>query len=597
MYWIIIFIAATAVIYHHWVYPQILKMLSHKKAVLDKQAGKLSHRECPNIGVFIAAYNEGEFIEEKLSNLASQMYPNDKIGIHIVTDGCTDKTVECVHQMITKLNEQFIYCTCDELTSNSGKAEALNLLISKYKNDYDVIVFTDVSALLSVNSFSEIAKAMKNEKVAALSGSYIPDAEKHPSLQKYWHYQNAIRQLEGCIGSVNGFAGAMFAIKSDAVTRLASNVINDDFVQVVNAINKSRYACFSDEINIVEREADDLTKDWSRRVRIAAGNWQQLKTIFIAAKTFNTAQRFSFFSNKVLRALMPILMICAYLSLITMAFNGQWVAQSMVLCISAIHLIGLTKYSLNSKVGLGPIDSANYLVASYLIGLYGIVTLHRYKTPWRRVNVRKNSCNSIHLVKRIIDIFGASVGLILTSPIIVLSAIAIKLDSKGSVFYKQLRVGKINDVQAELIYVYKLRSMRQDAEQKSGAVWAKGNDNRVTRVGRFLRKTRIDELPQLWNVLKGEMSLIGPRPERPVFYQKLEREVPYFIHRTYDVKPGISGLAQVMNGYDESIEDVRNKIAWDYSYVLSMSRFSTWITMECAILMKTIKVVIMGKGQ
>jgi lipopolysaccharide/colanic/teichoic acid biosynthesis glycosyltransferase len=139
--------------------------------------------------------------------------------------------------------------------------------------------------------------------------------------------------------------------------------------------------------------------------------------------------------------------------------------------------------------------------------------------------------------------------------------------------------------------------MRFDAEKATGAVWAQGNDPRITRVGRFLRKTRIDELPQFWNVLWGDMSLIGPRPERPSFYSKLESEIPYFIQRTYGIKPGISGLAQVMNGYDESVEDVRNKIAWDYSYVLSMTRFSTWLAMEFDIVFKTIKVVVLGKGQ
>ena len=136
-----------------------------------------------------------------------------------------------------------------------------------------------------------------------------------------------------------------------------------------------------------------------------------------------------------------------------------------------------------------------------------------------------------------------------------------------------------------------------DAESRSGAVWASDNDPRITRVGRFLRKTRLDELPQLWNVLKGEMSLIGPRPERPVFYKNLEENVPYFTHRTYQLKPGISGLAQVMNGYDENIEGVRRKIAWDYAYALSLSNFSSWYRTEMSILVKTIQVVLMGKGK
>ena len=136
-----------------------------------------------------------------------------------------------------------------------------------------------------------------------------------------------------------------------------------------------------------------------------------------------------------------------------------------------------------------------------------------------------------------------------------------------------------------------------DAESRSGAVWATKGDPRITRVGRFLRKTRIDELPQFINVLKGEMSLIGPRPERPVFYNQLETNIPYFSLRTYGIKPGISGLAQVMNGYDENMEDVKRKIGWDYAYALALTSPKQWLSMELMIIAKTIRIVLLGKGQ
>lgn len=158
-------------------------------------------------------------------------------------------------------------------------------------------------------------------------------------------------------------------------------------------------------------------------------------------------------------------------------------------------------------------------------------------------------------------------------------------------------MGESSDDFVELFYVYKFRSMVVDAESRSGAVWASKDDPRITAVGRFMRKTRIDELPQLINVLKGEMSLIGPRPERPVFYGKLEKDIPYFCQRTYGVKPGISGLAQVMNGYDETIDDARSKIGWDYAYSLSMSSPRAWAKLEFSIVVKTLQVVFTGKGQ
>lgn len=139
--------------------------------------------------------------------------------------------------------------------------------------------------------------------------------------------------------------------------------------------------------------------------------------------------------------------------------------------------------------------------------------------------------------------------------------------------------------------------MYEDAETRSGAVWATENDPRITPVGRFLRKTRLDEIPQLFNVLKGEMSLIGPRPERPGFYQKLEQAIPYFADRTYGVLPGITGLAQVNQGYDTCIDDVRRKVGFDHSYALSMNSLGGWLSMDLSILTKTLIVMIDGRGR
>ncbi|POB69210.1 sugar transferase, partial [Vibrio vulnificus] len=182
----------------------------------------------------------------------------------------------------------------------------------------------------------------------------------------------------------------------------------------------------------------------------------------------------------------------------------------------------------------------------------------------------------------------ALLALLVTLPLFPLIALAIKVTSKGNIIYKQLRVGRSTPEKMELFEIMKFRTMYCDAESRSGAVWATENDPRITPVGRFLRKTRLDELPQLFNVLKGEMSLIGPRPERPDFYQRLEQEIPYFADRTYGVLPGITGLAQINQGYDTSIEDVRRKVGFDHSYALSLNSFSNWLQTDIAIIVKTI---------
>jgi len=208
-----------------------------------------------------------------------------------------------------------------------------------------------------------------------------------------------------------------------------------------------------------------------------------------------------------------------------------------------------------------------------------------------------SSHKTITFAKRSFDLIGATIGLMLLLPIFPIIGAAIAFTSKGPVFYRQLRVGKSTPEKMEFFEIIKFRTMFQDAETRSGAVWATENDPRITPVGRFLRKTRLDELPQLFNVLRGEMSLIGPRPERPTFYSKLENAIPYFADRTYGVLPGITGLAQVNQGYDTCIDDVRRKVGFDHSYALSLNSVASWLVTDLGILTKTILIMVDGRGR
>ncbi len=191
-----------------------------------------------------------------------------------------------------------------------------------------------------------------------------------------------------------------------------------------------------------------------------------------------------------------------------------------------------------------------------------------------------------NFLKRVEDIALSLALLILLSLIILITAILIKLESKGPVLFSQERSGK----RKKPYRVYKFRSMRQDAEKESGPVWAKTNDDRVTRIGKFIRKWRIDEIPQLWNVLKGDMSLVGPRPEREFFINQLEGIIPYYSER-FTVKPGLTGWAQVCYGYGDSVEDAIEKLNYDLFYIKNMS-----ILMDIVIIFRTVKTVIFGIG-
>src|SRR5574338_874858 len=187
--------------------------------------------------------------------------------------------------------------------------------------------------------------------------------------------------------------------------------------------------------------------------------------------------------------------------------------------------------------------------------------------------------------KRMVDIVVSLAGLLVLIPLTLLLAVAIKLDSPGSVFYRQMRVG----LRGRPYMIWKFRSMRQDAEQ-SGARWASTQDPRISRVGRWIRKWRLDELPQLINVMKGEMSLVGPRPERPVFVQELRNTIPYYDLR-HTVRPGITGWAQTRFRYGASKEDSHVKLQYDLFYVKNLS-----LTLDFRIVIHTVKVMLMGEG-
>jgi lipopolysaccharide/colanic/teichoic acid biosynthesis glycosyltransferase len=204
---------------------------------------------------------------------------------------------------------------------------------------------------------------------------------------------------------------------------------------------------------------------------------------------------------------------------------------------------------------------------------------------------------SVAFAKRAFDIAVALLALALTLPLWPLIALAIRLDSPGPIIFRQLRIGRALPDRTEVFVMMKFRSMRVDAEAATGAVWAKKRDPRVTRIGAFLRRTRLDELPQLINVLKGDMAIVGPRPERPGFYQRLETQIPFFADRTAGLRPGITGLAQVRQGYDTCIADVRRKVAYDHAYALGLTGFVSWLRADAAIALRTVAVMVGGRGQ
>ena len=190
------------------------------------------------------------------------------------------------------------------------------------------------------------------------------------------------------------------------------------------------------------------------------------------------------------------------------------------------------------------------------------------------------------MVRRALNFSAALVGTVVSLPLLPFIVLAVKLDSSGPALYRQQRVGR----GGAIFYCYKFRTMRVDAEADSGATWATDDDPRITRVGRFLRSSRLDEIPQLWCVLKGDMHFVGPRPERPEFVEWLSNEIPYYGVR-HVVRPGITGWAQVQYKYGNTLEDAREKLQYDLFYIKNAS-----IGLDVLILFQTVKIVVLGRG-
>lgn len=216
----------------------------------------------------------------------------------------------------------------------------------------------------------------------------------------------------------------------------------------------------------------------------------------------------------------------------------------------------------------------------------GKIEIHELNPSWLLFSEGFRLNSSFLFARRVVSFLLAFIGLIICLPLIPIIAVAIKLNSPGPVFYRQKRVG----LRGRPFNCCKFRTMKANAEADTGATWAADDDPRITRVGKFLRKVRLDEIPQMWNVLKGEMGFIGPRPERPEFVSDLSEQIPYYNLR-HIIRPGITGWAQIRYKYGNTLEDSRQKLQYDLFYIKNLS-----IGLDFWVLVQTLKVILLGRG-
>lgn len=269
----------------------------------------------------------------------------------------------------------------------------------------------------------------------------------------------------------------------------------------------------------------------------------------------------------------------------------------------ASHLVGLAKengvhrviVAMPDRRGTLPVEQLLELrlngvkveeATSWLEKISGRIEVEQLYASWLIFTDGFRFSNGFRLVRRVLNFSLALMGLILSLPLLPFIVLAVKLDSPGPVLYRQKRVGQ----RGSIFFCYKFRTMRQDAEADTGATWATDDDPRITRVGKFLRTSRLDEIPQLFCVLKGDMHFVGPRPERPEFVEWLSKEIPYYGVR-HVVRPGITGWAQVQYKYGNTLDDAREKLQYDLFYIKNAS-----VGLDLLILFQTIKIVLLGRG-
>ncbi|SHH29520.1 sugar transferase [Ferrimonas marina] len=579
-------ICLSLVVYQHLGFPWLLQRWQRRHSVEPLPP---EPEQWPSIELVMPAYNEAEQIEAKLINLALLDYPQERLTITVICDGCSDDTPLRAQRRLARLGEQAGHIRLQVMAENQGKVAVLNQALAQ--SQAEILALTDVSALVSLDALKVAARRFEDAELGVVCGHYHLLNPGSEGEQRYWQYQRRVKQGEAALGAPMGAHGAFYLMRRRWVNPLPADSINDDFLLPMALVQAGHSSCYESRINALELEQASDGQDRQRRRRIGAGNLQQLLRLYPLMHPRFGGIALAFFSGKALRVMMPLLMMATLLLSTLMASQGPlwlvlWLGQLMAYSLALLPRLAPLVAWPNS------VNSLNYLVEGHLANLAGMAQyLGLPSLPrghWRFALVLK--------LKRGMDLLLSALLLVLTLPLWPLIALAIGLSSPGPILYRQRRVGRMTDSHTELFEMVKLRTMVVDAE-RHGAVWAGKRDPRITPIGNFLRKTRLDELPQLLNVLKGDMSLVGPRPERPEFYAKLEQAIPFYRERTFGLRPGITGLAQVNQGYDTCIEDVRRKVGFDHRYALSLFSLRSWLWMELQVIFRTVWVMVMGRGQ
>jgi lipopolysaccharide/colanic/teichoic acid biosynthesis glycosyltransferase/cellulose synthase/poly-beta-1,6-N-acetylglucosamine synthase-like glycosyltransferase len=580
-------------VYHHVIYPSLMRLAA--RSATGRQS-RPSGTTLPTMSIVVPAYREAAYIADMVRQLAELDYPAEKLECIIACDGSPDRTPQLALEALEAFPHAML--RIDSFPENRGKVALLNELIREARGE--IIVLLDASSAIGPDFAREIAAKFADPAVGVVCPGYALGAASTGEVA-YWNMQCGVRTGEGAVAAPMGAHGAGYAFRKAFWEPLPAETINDDFVLPMRMVMRGAKAIYCPDLLVREREESAPVQDFGRRRRLGAGNLQQVVLCAPLAWACGWRTSFLFLSGKGLRGIMPAILALMLVLSVLLAMVGSHPLNILPLLVlgpmAALGLVALFRPAITTLPLVGPIAYGLGSYGAMLAGMADYIS-GGYQDERRPPTLASSGLDErTEHCKRVFDILIASLAFTAFAILTPFIALAIRLDSKGPVFYRQLRVGRAMPDRTELFYLVKFRTMRVDAEAATGAVWAAKGDPRVTRLGRFLRNTRLDELPQCINVLRGEMSIVGPRPERPVFFTKLEGDIPFYAERTYGLKPGVTGLAQVSTGYDSTIDDVRLKILFDHSYALLIRSPWQWLKTDCRIILKTILVMGLGMGR
>ena len=588
---------SVALLFPYVLYPLVVRCVFQPRA---RQAPPQASRT-PVVSVLIPAHNEGPRIAEKLENVLALDYPEERLEILVASDGSDDETAAVARAFEASGVRVF------ELETRHGKLAALKHLLGIASGD--VILFTDVGASLPSSTLKELVNELNDPRVAVAMPRYTSAGNEGTAAAEgaYWRRETRLKQLEAERDMLLGAHGACYAMRREAVASIPDDTIHDDFLWPLLArANGSRIA-YRTDISIPDEPPRHLSTTFERTARMAHGNLQILWRYRALLLPSRGRLAVSLVGHKLMKTLGPVWVLglvswVNYRAVSEAALRPLAIAGDLLV----VALLGATAWRASGRplgrmLGVG----VHALVAQAACGL-GMVRFLRGAsgTRWRRpveheiLPLHRPALPplSVRCAKRAVDVVGGTIGILVVMPLIPFIAVAIRLNSAGPVLYWQDRVATDGGGSEYHFLMCKFRTMRVDAEADGKPVWAVEEDPRVTGVGAFLRKTRLDEIPQLFQVLIGQMSLIGPRPERPSISYDLATQLPGYNDRLVRCKPGITGWAQVHTGYDTSVESVREKLLYDFAYTAHLYGLRSYLSMEARVVLLTLAVMVYGKG-